>query len=177
MKLKYLRGTDMAKQLNMEERLWDHIDGLGDAAERAEIERLLATDPAWHAAYEAITDTQRLLKSTEMEQPSLRFTKNVMESIARYQVAPPTHSYVNKRIIWAIGGFFILVILVALSFSISTIHFNAGSSGGAGFKLPEMDFSFLKHIPSSIWTAFLLADAVLGLLFLDRYLRRSKQSA
>jgi hypothetical protein len=175
MKLKYLRGTDMSKQMHMEERLWDHIDGLGDAAERAEIERLIATDAAWRSAYDALLDTQRLLKSTELEQPSLRFTKNVMESIARYQVAPPTRSYVNKRIIWAIGGFFGVLLLAGLAYGFSTINF--GTGGGSGFKLPTPDLSFLMHVPSSVWTIFLMADAMLGLLFLDRYLRKNKQTA
>ena len=175
MKLKYLSGTEMATRMNMEERLWDHIDGLGDATERAEIERLIASDPSWRSAYDAILDTQHLLKSTELEQPPMRFTKNVMEAISKLHVAPAASSYINKRIIWAIGGFFVVLIFGVLAYGVSTIKFSAGSGVSTGFKLPNVDFSFLKHIPSTVWTAFLMADCLLGLLFLDRYLRRKNE--
>lgn len=174
MKLKYIRATDMNRQHNIEERLWDFIDGLGDARERAAVEQLLATDPEWKNTYESLLDTQRLLKATELEQPSMRFTKNVMESIARLQVAPPTRSYINKRIIFGIGAFFGLAIIALLAYGFSTINFGAG--GGTSFKLPKPDMSFFSRIPSTVWTVFLMADAMLGLLFLDRYLHGRNRS-
>jgi hypothetical protein len=157
----------------MEERLWDHIDGLGNTEERAEIERLIATDSAWKNTFESLLDTQRLLRASELEQPSMRFTRNVMDSITSLQVAPPTRSYINKRIIWGIGAFFGITILTSLVWLISSFKF--GSGGRAPVKLPMPDMSTFSHIPSSVWTVFLIADAMLGLLFLDRYMRKRQE--
>jgi hypothetical protein len=36
----------------------------------------------------------------------MRFTQNVMEEISKLYIAPATKSYINKKIIYGIGGFF-----------------------------------------------------------------------
>jgi hypothetical protein len=178
MKLKYLRVSDMGTDTHMEERLWNYIDGTCNPEERTEIERLLSNHPAWKTAHEGLLDTARLLKASELEQPSMRFTKNVMESIAAFQVAPATRTYINKNIIRAIGAFFALAIGGFVVYGFSLVDFSAGSTGNAlPFNLPKPDLSFTKQIPSMFWNIFLMADAVLGLVFLDRYLARKRNQA
>jgi len=177
MKPKYLRVSDMGTNTQMEERLWDYIDGLSTPAEKMEIERLLSTAPAWKATHEALLDTARLLKTSELEQPSLRFTKNVMESITALKVAPATRTYINKNIIRAIGAFFLVAIGGFVIYGITQVDLATGTSGGSSIKMPKLDLSFTKHIPSTFWNLFLIADAVLGLVFLDRYLSRRRNQA
>src|ERR1700712_4009610 len=99
----------MGEQEKMEERLWNYIDSTSDAKEKAAVERLLAESRDWHAKYQGLLEIHQLMNSSELETPSMRFTKNVMEDIAKYQVAPATGSYLNKKIIWSIAGFFILL--------------------------------------------------------------------
>src|ERR1700692_3429971 len=81
-------GHIMNDQKTVEERLWDYIDGLGNAAEKSEIEQLIATNMEWQHKYRELLEAHQLLTSSDMEAPSLRFTKNVMEEIAKYHVAP-----------------------------------------------------------------------------------------
>ncbi len=90
-----------AKQ-RMEERIWAYMDGLLDGKEKAAVEKLLITDPAWKRCHDSLRDLDRTLHSVSLEEPSMRFTKNVMDQITSLQVAPATRTYVNKRIIYGI---------------------------------------------------------------------------
>ena len=93
----------MNTQRNIEERLWEFIDGHSSLEEKTVIERLLQTDVEWKAKYSELLEVNEMLQSSELEAPSMRFTKNVMEEIAKMHIAPATKSYINKRIIWGIG--------------------------------------------------------------------------
>ena len=93
--------------INMEERLWNYIDGLSAAEERSAIEQLLESNVEWHSKYRELLEVHKLLKETELEEPSMRFTRNVMEEISRLQIAPATRNYINKKIIYGLGAFFV----------------------------------------------------------------------
>src|SRR5512138_3295643 len=91
----------------IEKQLWDYIDGLSSNEERSSIEKLLQSNLEWKNKYHELLEVQEMLKSSELEQPSMRFTKNVMEEIAKLHIAPATKNYINKKIIWGIAAFFI----------------------------------------------------------------------
>ena len=88
----------MNTQHSPEERLWDYIDGISSPQEKTVIEQLLESDTEWKAKYSELLEVQGLLHSTELEAPSMRFTKNVMEEIAKLHIAPATKTYINKSI-------------------------------------------------------------------------------
>ena len=96
----------MKQQPDMEQQLWNYIDGIASIDEKSSIERLLDSNLEWKNKYHELLQTNQLLKSTELEQPSLRFTKNVMDTIAKYQISPAAKKYINNRIIWGIGIFY-----------------------------------------------------------------------
>lgn len=66
-----------ADESNMEARLWVYMDGLSDEA--SFIEKLIADNEEWRAKYAELQEVHQLMKASELEQPSLRFTKNIME--------------------------------------------------------------------------------------------------
>jgi len=96
----------MNTQEQMEERLWDYIDGLSSPDEKSAIAALIAANLEWQRKYKELLDVHQLMGSTELDAPSMRFTRNVMDKIARLQVAPATKNYINKNIIRSIGVFF-----------------------------------------------------------------------
>ena len=87
------------------------------------IEQLLQNDAEWKTKYDELLQVNELLQSSELEAPSLRFTKNVMEEIARLHIAPATKSYINKKIIWGIGFFFIAMLLGFLIYGFGQMSF------------------------------------------------------
>lgn len=113
----------MNTQHNMEESLWNFIDGTISASEKIVVEKLLQTDADWKAKYGELLQVNELLQSSELEAPSLRFSKNVMEQISKLHIAPATKSYINKKVIWGIGLFFVTMIVGFLIYGIGQIDF------------------------------------------------------
>ena len=68
----------------IDDRLWEYIDGVSSADERSAIEKLLETNQQWKEKYNELLELHQLVQSSTLEEPSLRFTKNVMEGIAKY---------------------------------------------------------------------------------------------
>src|SRR5678816_37418 len=101
----------MDNQNDIEVRLWEYIDGLSSNEEKTVIEKLVSENAEWKAKYHELLEVHQSLNLVELEEPSLRFTKNVMEEIAKYQIAPATKTYINSKMIWGIGIFFITCLL------------------------------------------------------------------
>jgi len=158
----------------VEIRLWEYIDGFSNEASL--IEKLIAENVQWKAKYAKLLEVHHLMGDAELEQPSLRFTKNVMEEIARYQIAPATRKYINTKIIWGLAAFFITIIAGFLVYGFSQIDWAAASSSGSiiGLDLGAVDYS--RMFGSSIVNAFMMVNIVLGLLLLDRFLNMKRKA-
>ena len=143
----------------MEDRLWDYIDGASAPTEKSAIEDLLATNREWQEKYNELLNIHRLLDASELDAPSLRFTRNVMEEIARYHVAPATKTYINKNIIRGIGAFFLTMIVGFTAFIASQFKWSShsGNSGltmfktlrGALGRIPRIDASMRNQEPEA----------------------------
>ena len=118
----------MNTQHNMEERLWEYIDGTAAPAERQVIEELLQTQSEWKEKYGELLEMNTMLHSTELDAPSLRFTKNVMEEITRIHIAPATKTYINNKIIWGISTFFITMIVAFVVYGFSQMTWNTSAN-------------------------------------------------
>jgi hypothetical protein len=161
-------------QPTIEERLWDYIDGTCNAEEKTFIEQLIATNAAWKAKYKELLEVNQLMDHIDLEEPSMRFTQNVMEEIGKFQIAPAAQSYINKRVIWGIGTFFLLSILGFLIYGFGQIDWSSTSSNS---KMP-IDFSKvdLSVIFKNTYTnVFMMLNVVLGLVMLDMYLGKKKK--
>jgi hypothetical protein len=169
----------------MEDRLWDYIDGHSSPAERFTIEALLATNRQWKEKYSELMNIHKLLDASELDAPSLRFTRNVMEEIARYQVAPATKSYINKNIIRGIGSFFLALILGFTAFVVAQVKWSGSNSAGREIVPSDLGLDKLnalnnvdlsKAVNPAYVTVFMLIAVVMGFVLLDIYLQRRKQS-
>jgi hypothetical protein len=177
----------------MDDRLWDYIDGNCEPAERATIDELLATNLDWQRTYRELLNMQQLLDSSELDAPSLRFTKSVMEKIAQYQVAPATQSYINKNIIRGIGAFFLTMILGLVIYFLEQVKWVAPTSDDSSSRLlksvPDLGLenkidTASKALNSTAVvlnsTTIILTMAVvviMGFVWLDMYLQRKKALA
>src|ERR1700730_5897233 len=75
------QGGFMNEQQNMEDRLWDFIDGFSTTDEKSAIEKFVKSNFEWQRKYHELLEVHQLMNSTELDAPSLRFSKNVMEEI------------------------------------------------------------------------------------------------
>ncbi|HEY0057537.1 MAG TPA: hypothetical protein VGB56_00295 [Flavisolibacter sp.] len=160
--------------LQMEIRLWDYIDGRATQEERNALEQLFRDRSEWALKYSELLETNEQLRALETEQPSLRFTKNVMEEIAKYSIAPATKQYINKNIIRGIGLFFITSICALVAYGFKDA-FAGSATPGYGAAGSGIDYS--AFFSSSYVSVFMMLNIILALLLLDRYLRRKQANA
>src|SRR5687768_16883905 len=123
-------NTDInpAGKSNLEEQLWNYIDGTASAEQKSVIEKQIEADAQWKNKYHELLELDKVLKLSELEAPSMRFSKNVMEEIARLHIAPATKTYINKKIIWSIGFFFIAIVIGFLVYGFGQMF--AGANTG-----------------------------------------------
>lgn len=163
---------------NMEERLWNFIDGTASADEKTVIEQLLATHTEWKEKYRDLLEVNSLLQATELEAPSMRFSKNVMEEISKLHIAPAAKNYINKKIIWGIGFFFITLLLGFIIYGFGQMDWTSTEQGTISknmdkFDLTKIDFS--KFFSNSWVNAFMMINVVLGLVLLDNFLTNKRK--
>jgi hypothetical protein len=154
----------------IEEQLWNYIDGHCNAVEKAEIEAKMASNLQYNALYKELMLVQNELNKLDFEEPSLSFTRNVMEQVKEELRPVALKTKVDTRIIYAIGGFFALSMLCVFGYAIAISDFKLD------FSLPKMDFNFkiIETINPTFLTVFIMVDAILALLYLDSYLRKGR---
>ena len=176
----FIIRKNMDTPIQIEERLWDYIDGLGNPEERSAIQTLIAENIEWQRKYKELLNIHQLMNDTQLEEPSMRFTKNVMEEIARYHVAPATRTYINKNIIRGIGAFFLTLITGFLVYCLGQFKWSAPSTSPSFIPRISLEnemkkFDWSKVFNSAYTNVFILVLVVLGLVMLDMYLQRKKQ--
>ncbi|RYF93096.1 MAG: hypothetical protein EOO02_24495, partial [Chitinophagaceae bacterium] len=147
-----------------EENIWNYLDGSATAQERLELEQLMITDPAVKSLFKELNEVSMLLKSTELDEPSMSFSRNVMEKVQQEIRPVALKTRVDQRIMYVVGGFFILSILAVLLAAVF-----GGSGAGADYELPQVSFNFDldKYITPASRNIFLIVDAAIALIYLD----------
>lgn len=158
---------------NIEERLWNYIDGNCIADEQKAIAQLIATDELYRSRYQELISFNEQLIKMDTDEPSMAFTYNVMESIRAEYAQQPLKAAINKNIIRVVAAFFVFSIVLLLVYVLSSVQFSAGN---VSFKIPvEIKVSDVKNVfNESVLKAFLLLDLVLGLFLADAFIRRRK---
>lgn len=156
----------------MEARLWEYIDGIENSAEKSAIEKLIEENTAWRTKYAALLELHQMMQSSELEEPSMRFTKNIMDEIAKLHIAPATKSYINKKVIWSLGAFFFITIFSFLVFGFTQVDWSAGSSSGYTISFKEIDYSPMFN--NTYMNIFMMFNIVLGLILFDKYLANKR---
>lgn len=161
-------------QPTIEERLWEYIDGTCNEEEKTFIEQLIATNIEWKAKYRELLDVHQLMGNLELDEPSMRFTQNVMEEIGKFQIAPAAQSYINKRVMWGIGSFFLLSIVGFLIYGFGQVDWTSGN-GDSRFKLDFSKVDLSVFFNNTYTNIFMMVNVILGLVLLDMYLGKKKK--
>ena len=152
----------------IEQQLWDYIDGNLDATQTSAIEEKINSDAAIKFQYTELLNFNSALNHLEIDEPSMSFTRRVMDNIVLERAPITLKTKVNTNIIYGIGGFF-LCSLTGL-FGYVLYHSN--------ITLPEFNFGkilvlrFDQYLTPTTLYAFLFADLVIGLVYLDYFFRK-----
>ena len=156
---------------NIEETLWNYIDGNCSADEQKAISTLIARDEVYRLKYHDLLKLNKEFSAIELEEPSMAFTYNVIEAIRTEHAQKPLKAAINKRIIMGISIFFVLTIACLLVFTLANIRLPAESipvNATAGLKIPDIG----KYITKPIMEGFMFFDVLLALYLFDTFLRK-----
>lgn len=159
--------------ISIEEEIWDYIDGNSTAEQRLVVEAKMAADPVYRSLYQELLDINMEMAGMDLEEPSMSFTRNVMEQV-KLEIAPVSlKTKVDKRIIYSISAFFICAMLGIIAYAVATSDFNFEGFKAGSF-LPAMNLEFNKMISPTFIKGFLFVDLFLALAYLDHFLRRKR---
>ena len=157
----------------MEDRLWDWLDGRCSAEEAGEIRRLVDTDAAWKSRHEELSALHQSLKTDlELMQPSMRFTRNVMDQIAAMGMQATARSYLNNKVIYTVGGLLVALLTGIIVYAIALVDWAAG---GSSFNLPDSGVGSVawgRILQGPLGTAAAVVMGVLSLVLADQLLRQ-----
>ncbi len=161
---------------HMEQMIWDYIDGLSTPEEKAMVEQLLHADARWKNVYDELLEVNAQIHASDWtEQPSMRFTPDVMDEVSKYKVARPARAYINKKIIYGIAAFFGITMILVLVFGLSQIDFSGGAGQNTyGIDLKKWTIDTSSFLNSTVLNIFMFFNVVAGLMLLDKYLKKSK---
>ena len=156
----------------IEEKLWNYIDGTCAPAEQEAIAGLIANNELYAKKYQELLALNQEFATMELDEPPMAFTYNVMETIRTENALQPLKAAIDKRIIKGIAIFFAITIFALLALAFSSVNVS-------GIKLditmPAIKLPNAGNILSSPFMKwFLIFDVVLALFLTDAYLRRRK---
>ncbi len=151
----------------IEIQLWEYMDNVCDDATRVRIARLIATDIVWKQKYAELTAFNSTLQQLEPEHTSMRFSKNVMESIAGMNVAQPTKSYINKWVVRGIAAVFIILLGSALTYSLLNVQWTAGT--------PKEPIDYSRIFNGNFISYVIMVNLLVGVVLVDTLLRRKRK--
>lgn len=152
----------------IEEQIWSYIDGDTDAETRQEIAAKIENDENYRKVYQELISFHRQLGGMELDEPSMSFSRNLLE-VLQQEAAPVTlQTRVNHHFIYVIGGLFVLAALSILIYSFSQIHLDTQAE-----PLHLSADSRILAGPLAI-KLFFFADMIIAMLYLDSLIRRKK---
>lgn len=156
----------------IEEQLWNYIDGNCTFAEKIEIEAKIKANLQYSTTYKELLLVNKELSNLDFEEPSMSFTRNVMEQVNLELRPAALKTKVDNRIIYSISAIFILSIVAIFGYVVATADLSSK------FNLPQLNLDLYETKiinPTSI-RIFLMVDLVLILIYMDSFLRKRKDT-
>ncbi|MET3113129.1 anti-sigma-K factor RskA [Pedobacter sp. CG_S7] len=156
---------------SIEEQIWEYIDGQLTAKDRAIIAENIANDQTYALIYAELMELHQLICVTELEEPSMAFTRNIMDKVNLVSAPMSLKTKVDTRIIYSLAAVFLLAIVAVSIYAIANSTFTF-----IKFSNPSFNFSLnLQQLVSPIaLQTFVFLDIILALLYLDRFYRSKK---
>jgi hypothetical protein len=162
----------MEQNEEMEMQIWAFIDDSCNPMDKTRIAMLVQQNAEWREKYEELVELHAgITQNMELDEPSLRFSRNVMDAVGATKMVRSTKQYINKSIIRGIAAFFIGVISVCIIYAFATINWNAAP--GEVLKGVNLDNLKLDHILNpGVLNIIIAINIILALALADKILRK-----
>ena len=169
----------MSAITNIELQIQSFIDGEGTKAEREETEKMIAIDLQWKETYEGLMEVHRLLAGgMETMEPSMRFTKNVMDEISGLEIAKPVRLHQNPWIFRIAGGILGVMLVAIMVYMFSLLDFSS-NPGSSSLALPDValpKISWTNYIDNGTTMVLFMVCTILAFVLLDKFLFNKSKS-
>lgn len=159
---------------NIEETLWNYIDGSCTPEEQAAISKLIASDESYRLKYNELLALNQEFTVIELDEPSMAFTYNVIEAIRKEEALVPLKSTINKRIILGIAIFFAVTLTLFVGYALFSMDWstpqlpNFIGNLSVDIKAPAIS----SDVKKMAFEGFIFFDVILALFLFDKSLRR-----
>jgi magnesium-transporting ATPase (P-type) len=159
---------------NLEQRIWDYLDGIGTEEEREFTKQLINSDPEFQTVFEELSAIHLSVSSLNLDEPSMSFNRNVMEKIQMEPLPGSVKSLIDKRVIYGITAFFLITISALLGVLFYQIDWTQQSGMYMPeYKLPEFDTS--NYVNSTTINILFFVDIIIALYLFDGiFIKRTK---
>ena len=159
----------------IEQRIWDFLDGIGTDDERKLTGQLIENDFEYRKVYENLKSFNKLVSTVELEEPSMSFTRNLIDKINLEPNPGTIRSLIDKRIVYGITAFFLITIFALLGFLFYQVDWSQNSGFGTlEYKSLVIDTSKFQN--NTLINIFFFSDIIIGLYFLDVFFRNRLSS-
>jgi hypothetical protein len=117
---------------------------------------------------------KHLREDLEVTSPSPDFSGKVMGAIAGTHIAPASRTYINKKVVYGMGLFFLLLVAGAVAYAVPSFNWSA-----TGRLLPTIDpgkLDISRYFTGKTLNCMLFLNVILGLIFLDKYFVRKPRA-
>jgi len=153
----------------IEEQIWDYIDGGLSDKEQEALAKKIADDNEYATVYVEMLELHSLMASVELDEPSMSFTRNIMDKVNLETAPLVLKTRVDKRIIYSLSAVFLVAMVSVSWFAVAHTDFPA-------LALPSFNITMnLQQLVSPLsLQIFFYIDILLALLYVDRLYRSKK---
>ena len=151
----------------LETQLWDFIDGVMDPRDAEYLHQRILIEPETAQLYQKLMALSIQLKAIENDEPSMSFSRNVMDKIATELPPVKMKTQIDHRIIFAVTALFIVSLITMFAFTLENASFQTY------FSIPNIKMIDFSSMPTGIaMKVFLFINIVLALICLDTLFRQ-----
>jgi len=165
----------MQHEPDIEIQIWEYLDGLCGQEDILRIKELVEHDALWRQKYTELNALhQGLAMHQELEQPSMRFMRNVMDKVEAEHIVPAAKAYLNKWVIRGVAAFLLLLIGV-LMINVFESADSATKGWKLRFTLPDLDLSVMSF--GAVGYGLVMLNIIAALILIDALMKRKKLRA
>lgn len=151
-------------------KAWAQLDGELNEKEQADFLRKLQEDPELSAAFAEAQQLEAHLKEVEADEPSMRFTANVLEQLPVLYKKVSVEPILSQQSLWR--GILLIFSSVLLSFT-AALSGTGTSSGGNSFIQWQSYLDKFMGLPSSaLLIAALTGFCIVSIFAIDQVLKK-----
>lgn len=167
----------MANPKMNSEQLWRYVDGLSSAAERQQVEDAVAADAGLAAELKEIKSIDQSFGAISPDQPSLRFSKNILEKLPPAAQRLKRLSFFSSRAKrwWGVAAMIVLLVSSYFVFFPQEYAWLGMAKEFLPEQAPTWDIGFTFN--ANLGYLLGISLAVLAVLLVDHWFNRRQPSA